>query len=224
MNARLKTFTDKAAANLGARAQSERVMMLALGVLVLVFGAFVLLIEPAQQRTEAARLNVLRSQSQGDSLRASIEQMTALLAQDPNEVSRARLQAIVREQVRIDEEIAGLAGDLTAPEAMTELLISMLERQEGLSLLSFNNTSAVPVAIETNDLENTASASVLYEHGLTLQFAGDYFSTLQYLKFLESISASFFWDSLTITQQQWPNAEFELQIHTLSTEGGFIGA
>lgn len=224
MNPTLKKLTDKVAANLGARAQSERAAILALGVLVLIFGTFVLLIEPAQQRTEVARQSMLRSESQGESLQASIEQMSALLAQDPNEVSRSRLQAIVREQARIDAEIAGLAGDLTTPDAMTELLISMLERQEGLSLLSFNNTSAVPVVIEMNDPEGADSASVLYEHGLTLQFAGDYFSTLQYLKFLESISASFFWDSLTITQRQWPTAEFELQIHTLSTEGGFIGA
>ena len=66
-----------------------------------------------------------------------------LREQDPNETSRARLMVLTREQERIDAEIAGLASDLISPVAMTELLISMLDKQEGLSLVSFENFPAI---------------------------------------------------------------------------------
>jgi MSHA biogenesis protein MshJ len=64
---------------------------------------------------------------------------------------------------------------------------------------------------------------MLYQHNLKIEFMGDYLSTYQYLRFLEEISASFFWDRLRIEQLEWPQAIIVLEIHTLSTEEGFIG-
>jgi MSHA biogenesis protein MshJ len=78
--------------------------------------------------------------------------------------------------------------------------------------------------IGSEDQRPIELASVLYQHNLKIEFRGDFFSTYQYLRFLEEISASLFWDSLRFEQVEWPSANVVLKIHTLSTEKGFIGA
>ena len=80
-----------------------------------------------------------------------------------------------------------------------------------------------------NSDSNALSATVrsisgqVYQHGIALEFRGDYFSTLRYLRLLEQLSDSFYWDSITFTQGDWPSATVRLQLHTLSTEEGFLG-
>jgi MSHA biogenesis protein MshJ len=56
-----------------------------------------------------------------------------------------------------------------------------------------------------------------------IEFQGDFFSTLKYLRFLEEISGSFFWDSVSFKKVAWPEALVTLEIHTLSASEGFIG-
>jgi MSHA biogenesis protein MshJ len=63
----------------------------------------------------------------------------------------------------------------------------------------------------------------VYAHGLVLEFEGDFFTTLKYLRFLEEITRSFFWDTISFRVAEWPSARVTLQIHTLSTDAGFIG-
>ena len=230
---RAKHELKKIEKNLAARARSERVVLLGLS-LVLMWGLGVLLfIEPARASMSAHAANRSAAQSRLLELNTSYQEMLAIREQDPNEISRARLDVLMREQQTLDEDIAGLAGDLISPGAMTELLISILEKQQGLNLLGFENMPAreiflsedaeeSPVA-NTNSTGESGLTSVLYRHGLQIDFEGDYFSTLQYLRFLEGVSESFFWDSLYYSELEWPNARVRLEIHTLSTQEGFIG-
>ena len=228
----LNTVLKNLEKNIAARGKGERAVLLALALIILVGGGYIAVIEPALLRIDVARAEKLQAESQLSALQASFASMLELREQDPNETSRARLMALTREQERIDAEIAGLASDLISPVAMTELLISMLDKQEGLSLVSFENFPAIPIRLNpeagaslgSEDQESIELASMLYQHNLKIEFRGDFFSTYQYLRFLEEISASFFWDSLRFEQVEWPSASVVLEIHTLSTEEGFIGA
>ncbi len=228
----LNTVLKNLEKNITARGKGERAVVLALALLIVVGGGYIAVLEPTLLRIDVARAEKMQAESQLGSLQASVASMLELREQDPNETSRTRFMALTREQERIDAEIAGLTSDLISPVAMTELLISMLDKQEGLSLVSFENFPAVPIPLnpEAGDLVGSEDqgpielASMLYQHNLKIEFRGDFFSTYQYLRFLEEISASFFWDSLRFEQVEWPSASVVLEIHTLSTEKGFIGA
>ena len=232
MSETLNTVLKNLEKNIAARGKGERAVLLALALIIVFGGGYFAVLEPTLLRIDIARAEKLQAESQLGSLQASFASMLDLREQDPNEASRARLMALTREQERIDAEIAGLASDLISPVAMTELLISMLDKQEGLSLVSFENFPPVPILLnpEAADLIGSEDqtpielASVLYQHNLKIEFRGDFFSTYQYLRFLEEISASLFWDSLRFEQVEWPSANVVLKIHTLSTEKGFIGA
>jgi MSHA biogenesis protein MshJ len=158
--------------------------------------------------------------------------------EDPNRFANNRLVVIGREQNQLDGQIAALAGDLVTPNQMTEILTTVLERQSGLELVYFRNEPAAPLrtgvsnagelltetgTLNFDDVVEDEVAGQVFEHGLVIEFQGDFFSTLTYLRFLEEITGSFFWDSISFSQLDWPNALVSLEIHTLSTDQGFIG-
>jgi type II secretory pathway component PulM len=128
----LNTVLKNLEKNIAARGKGERAVLLALALIILVGGGYIAVIEPALLRIDVARAEKLQAESQLSGVQASFASMLELREQDPNETSRARLMVLTREQERIDAEIAGLASDLISPVAMTELLISMLDKQEGL--------------------------------------------------------------------------------------------
>lgn len=232
MAGRFKTILKHIENNISSRTRIERTMLLVIAVVIVVGGGYLAFIEPAMIRIDIARAERTQAELQLPTMMASYESMLELREQDPNETARARLIVLMRLQKRMDAEIADLAGDLISPIAMTELLISMLAKQEGLSLVRFENSPAIPIRVNdgaavapaAGDQTGSELTSVLFQHNLKIEFTGDYFSTYQYLRFLEDISASFFWDSLRFNQLEWPSASVVLEIHTLSTEEGFIGA
>ena len=136
--------------NISSRAKGERAVLLAIALVVVLGGGYIAFIEPALIRIASARAEKSQAESQLLAMAASYESMLELRAQDPNETSRARLMVLMREQERLDTEIAGLASDLISPAAMTELLISMLDKQEGLDLVGFENSPAVPIRLNEN--------------------------------------------------------------------------
>lgn len=228
MNERLQLQLNKAVKKINSRTQSEKIVVL----LVLIAGLVLLYLSIAFDpiRAEIAQLEaqIVNVDRQIEAQRSSYAAMVAASQEDPNKFANDRLAVIAREQSVLDSEISNLAGDLISPSDMTRILTSLLQRQAGLELISFQNKAAVPLRgnvanVAANVPAANTIAGQVYSHGLVLEFQGDFFNTLKYLRFLEEISGSFFWDSISFKQVVWPNALVTLEIHTLSSDSGFIG-
>lgn len=238
MNEQLRQQFERLTQNVNGRKRSEKILLLGIAAAMLSMLWLELAFDPMR-----AELSGLRNQISGVERQILAQQTTynAMLAQsqeDPNRFANDRLQVIAREQAQLDEQINSLAGDLVTPNQMTQILTTVLERQAGLELVYFENEPAVPLragvsnaaeilaetgAVNLDQVSQQEVSGQVYEHGLTIEFQGDYFSTLKYLRFLEEITGSFFWDSISFRQLEWPNAQVTLEIHTLSTDQGFIG-
>lgn len=238
MNSQLRARLAKLIKNIEARKQSERILILGIICAGLVMLWLSLAFDPVRASIATAQSRISNVERQIAAQQTIYAEMLAASQEDPNRFANDRLQVVVREQAQLDQEIANLAGDLVTPNQMTQILTTVLERQSGLELVYFQNEDAIPlrtgisnaadVLAENGDvnLDNTVRQEVtgqVYEHGLTIEFQGDFFSTLKYLRFLEEITGSFFWDGISFRQLEWPNAHVTLQIHTLSTDEGFIG-
>lgn len=238
MNENLRRQLDSVIQNLESRAQAEKIifMVVLIAALALVYLSVVFDPKRADINTSRNAINGVNRQilaqqnSYADKFEASQE--------DPDKFANDRLAVIARSQTQLQEEINNLAGDFVTPNEMTNILTSVLERQEGLELVSFGNQSATPLregisnvaellaatgAVNLDDVVTTGVSGQVYQHGLVIEFEGDFFNTLKYLRFLEDITGSFFWDSISFRQLDWPNAHITLEIHTLSTNQGFIG-
>lgn len=234
MNDQLKVQLDRVVRNIESRARSEKLLMLAVALAALVLSYLTFGFDPLRAEISTLRNQVSAASNQIDAQQRAYAAMIESSQEDPNKFANDRLAFLAREQRQLDEDIRGLAGDLVTPSEMTAILTTVLERFSGLELLYFRNQNALPLRdnLAGNAQDNPALALAdgveltgqVYSHGLNIEFQGDFFSTLKYLRFLEEISGSFFWDSISFKQIEWPRAHISLQIHTLSTDQGFIGA
>lgn len=225
MNEQLKQKLAAATKSFESRQQSEKVAIIVVLIAALVLGYLSLVLDPLRASISTLGSQVSGLERQIQTQQSSYASMVAASQEDPNKFANDRLAVIAREQSRLDSEISNLAGDLISPADMTIILTSVLQRQSGLELISFQNRAAVPLraGVAATGAAEIESKGQVFEHGLVIEFQGDFFSTLKYLRFLEEISGSFFWDSVRFKQGVWPNALVTLEIHTLSANAGFIG-
>lgn len=239
MNERIRQQLKKLAANLAARTKSERLLVLAMACAGVFMVWLLLVSDPIQVKKAEIEGRIASVSRQITEQQAEYAEKVAASEQDPNRYANERLQVVSRELEQLDTQIASLAGDLVTPSQMTEILGTLLERQAGLELTNFENLEALPLQAGVssanqdaedgegednfNEFEQEGLQGQVYEHGLVIEFQGSFFDTLRYLRFLEDITGNFFWDVMSFELLDWPNAHVTLQIHTLSTERGFIG-
>lgn len=238
MNEQLNKYLAPLIGNLEARNQSEKILILGLLAAGLVLTYLSAAFDPVRADLEQIRAQIRGAEVQINAQQNAYQNMVAQSQEDPNRFANERLAVVQREQLQLTSQIQALAGDLVTPNQMTEILTTVLERQSGLELISFQNIEAEPLraansnaeelleesgTLNINDIVQDEVTGQVYSHGLVIQFQGDYFSTLKYLRFLEDITGSFFWDAISFEQMEWPNAHITLEIHTLSTDQGFIG-
>lgn len=236
MNEQLRQQLNTLISNLNGRSRPEKGLILGIVLAGLVMLYLTVAYDPLKADIASLEGQIRSATNQISSQQQAYTALLARSQQDPNKATNDRLAVLVREQALLDQDIDNLAGDLVTPDEMTAILTSVLGQFNGLELLLFSNEEAVPLRddlanapepdAEGRDAVDSSDSSIsgqVYSHGLTIEFEGDFFSTLQYLRFLEDVSGSFFWDSINFKQTEWPTAHVSLQIHTLSTDEGFIG-
>ncbi|MFM1897487.1 MAG: hypothetical protein RLZZ385_2561 [Pseudomonadota bacterium] len=238
MNEALTRRLNKAVADIQARPLAEKAIVLGLLMVGLFMGYLTLISDPLVARRASLELDIGNVTRQIAAQQTAYAQKVAQSQEDPNRFANERLAAIRVEQERIDQDITRLAGGLVTPNNMTQILTAALQGQQDLELMQIQNLAVRPLGSGTgsvaadNLLEDDESVAELrqarvsgqvFEHGILLEFRGDYFSTLRYLKLLENLTGAFFWDTVELRQLQWPNASIRLQLHTLSTQAGFLG-
>lgn len=245
----LQSRWQQAATSYNARPIAEKwiIAAAAVGALIWLYYLFVL----TGQNTQVTALDRQLMTARADLISMEQREQAARQAaiDDPNQAVRLRIERAMAEQERLDGLLTELAGNLVTPQAMTRLLTSMLQDTGGIELVRVENLAPMPMrnamAEQSTDAGSESTADPesgqaagdtdlasgalnerrqqVFQHSLVLELQGDFLSLIEYLGRVESFAASFFWDELTVEQQTWPNATIRLQLHTLSTEEGFVG-
>ena len=214
------------------RPQAERFILAVIGFGGLIYFYLIMINDPAQEQILSLDRQLTTVQRRLIEQQTSAAELQLSGVEDPDSFIRLRLAEIIQDQALVQESIESLAGNLVSPNGMTQMLTGVLDSQEGLTLVKVENiapvalTDGLPVSV-TGASDRAATVRSIgfqvFRHGLILEFQGDYFSTLRYLMFLEKMGQSFFWDSFEFEQTLWPEARVRLELHTLSSEEGFIG-
>ena len=199
-------------------------------VLVIVFLFFYLLfIEPQKLKTEMLKQQLVNSQMQE---RASDQQIALLqkrLGQDPDEENRKLFDRLKKQDQKIVKQLQLTMHGLIAPEQMAQVLESVLTQTTKLKLESLNNLPMRPLlsVLEKENTANGTQAAVddvgVYQHGMQIEFRGTYLDMLAYLEALKSLPWNFYWDSIEMATDRYPQAQIILTVHTLSFAPGWIG-
>lgn len=217
----MKQAISQLANTFDRRSATEKAL---LALVVLAVGGWLLwslLYAPAASETAALERQLANAGSRLDALMLREQAVIRASGEDPDAAARERISRALQQQEQTRERIELLAGNLVTPAAMTRFLTAILDDSATLRLLRVENQAPEVLGASDNN-EETTEAEV-YRHSLLLELEGDYLGLITYLRRVETLGVVFFWDRLQFEQTEWPIGRITLELHTLSTEEGFVG-
>jgi len=201
----------------------------------------------AELKAELAQLNNERKTTQDQ-----LTNLAVAFSNDPAKTKQAEVDQLNNILRDVEEKLSGVSQSLIAAENLPTILESVFHQTQGLELISIKTLPAEEMilaqiaAVEVPVVQTASSTSSVgmipdlatsqpivqqvkpqgsgvYKHGVVLKLRGDYFRVLGLMKSLENLSWKFYWDSLDYKVVEYPQAEIELKVFTLSSEEGLFG-
>ncbi|NNL68240.1 MAG: hypothetical protein HKP30_18470, partial [Myxococcales bacterium] len=178
----------------------------------------------AEQRLAAARSQL---EQIGDRA-ARVAESSRVDPEARNREERDRLRV---QLAQIDEQLAERAGQLITPEQMVRTLREVLAEQQGLRLERFELMAPVSAiadpeeaaAEEAPRADADEARADLYKHAVEIEWVGGYRETLRYLRAVERLGWSLYWERLDYQVIGHPDARVRLRLFTLSEQEDWIG-
>ncbi len=163
------------------------------------------------ERVESGRSELKQLQQQGDILQQGMaHNYGAKLQQEI-----MTLQETIRDT---DQALHSFGQGFIAADKMPQVLQRMLGQQKGVQLTGFEVLSAKAIALG----EQKPSTTLFYEHPMRLTIRGDYFALLGYLEHLKAIPEKLFIRQMDYHVIEYPKAELQLELATVSTNERFF--
>ncbi len=202
----------------------ERVAVSLLVLLSLLMFFYLLFVEPEMQQAGVLKKQIDSTTMQARAGEQQIVLLKKRLMQDPDAQNRQRLTRLKRQKQQISKQLQVKMQGLIAPAQMAQVLEAVLTQTRALKLEKLNNLPVRPLLEDSLDKNKPLPAEVgVYQHGLQMEFRGSYLEMLAYLKLLKTLSWNFYWDSLEVTMEHYPQAQIVMTVHTLSLTPGWIG-
>ena len=191
---------------------------------------FIFLVEPAVKTLQKVPADIAVLQASVDSQEKVLAMLQSQEAKDPNIKARQALKLLRQRLVEDKAAIKRAATHLVGADEMLKVLRTVLSAETGVALVSARSLPiqerqlGQPSAEEGDEKEPNAVSAVLYVHPVELVLEGSYQGLYNYLIKLEKIDQKFFWDILEYDVEKYPDARIRLQVHTLSSDAGWLGA
>jgi MSHA biogenesis protein MshJ len=174
-------------------------------------------------RRAALTERIESAQGELDALAGREDAARAALAADPDAPHRAERERLADEVARLDARMAERSRQLIAPAEMVSTLREILARQEGLSLARFELLPPASALPEIEEAPRAARRPRLYRHAVEMEWVGGYMETLRYLRAVERLGWTLYWETLDYRVTRHPEAHVTLRLSTLSEQEGWIG-
>lgn len=216
----------------------ERAIIFGALLSVLFLGWYAYLMEPLSKEENNLVSELDNKRTQFQTLSDQFALMMQQQSQGPDAANRKKLADLRAEEVRIKEELGKATSHLVKSEAMPDLLRQVLNKSEGLNLVKLSGLGSeplipaapaakgAPAAAETPADTQKALPGELtaaYKHGMEIQFTGDFFSTMNYMRKLEQLDWGFFWESVDFAVADYPQSAASIRVFTLSLNPNWIG-
>ncbi len=219
----------------------ERVLIF-LTLLAVVFLLWQLLVQSSIDKTtkalESERAKITREQQE---LETKITTLTMAMASDPAIAKHKDIDTLRANIGEVEGRLAGLSQGLISAEQLPKVLQDVLARTASIELREVRTLPvtelqlAAPVAPRgvnppstqqgnpATTIQNYVTSTGVYKHSVIIRVAGTYPELLKLLLAIEDLQWKFYWDSLDYRVKQYPNAEIDIQVFTLSSEEGLFG-
>ncbi|MDO6566686.1 agglutinin biogenesis protein MshJ [Alteromonas sp. 1_MG-2023] len=135
---------------------------------------------------------------------------------------KKRVQSDIDKQLKaliaIDEKLKTLDEGFVAADRMPELLMTLLNQQDDVSLINFQVDATQ--AIRFGDGEE--QSAVFYRHNMTLVIEGGFFAVRAYLASLQNADEKVVVTAFDYEVGEYPSAKLTMQLATVSNNETFI--
>lgn len=158
------------------------------------------------------------------SMEGQLDAISSLIGRNPTAVLLNQMNALKKENEKINQAIYDNTAKMVSPQEMTRVLTEMIEKTKDLVVVNLQNLETKPLfdekMLEVNGKEKKFQ---VFNHGLKIEVLGGYFETIRFLKALEEKHMNVIWDGVTYEVKKYPKAKIVIMLHTLSLEQGWIG-
>jgi len=207
------------------------------GILFVLYSIWdALLMQPLSNKQKVVRADLQQMQANHSAIYAQIQKTIDNSRKDPNIELEQKLISLKEELKQLNSEVQATTAQLVSPGQMAKILEDVLHKTKGLKLTALKSLGATSLTGDgqdkkkagsnetTSNDEKSAGTGIVnaYKHGIRIEFEGDYMTTLDYLKELETLDSRFFWGSIEYQVIGYPFARAAIQVFTLSLQKNWI--
>ena len=200
----------------------EKYMLLGVGLFLIMYLIVWFVITPLHTEMSKSKKQIKQSQQALVQAKTKIDMFSHALTQDYTLQLRKEIEQAKLELGNIDKDLSQFSQGFIPPYKMVQVLKQLLAVNSSLQLKSFGLEQVKPVIIETDTKSTEKKEVAFYEHGMSLTIVGDYFSLLNYVKSLGNIKEKLFISQFQYQVMDYPKAELNLVIATVSADEKFI--
>lgn len=216
----MRTSFKKAADYIDALGLNERIGIMIASVLVIFMFWDLLLMQPLDRRQTVLDTQIAEINERVGKLSANLRAIAAKQGDDPNQRLAERRQRLQNSIAALDKQLEEQTADLITPPQMAVALEQVLAKQQKLKLIDMQSLAARPVFEIEEAVNNRGN---VYQHGLEMTLEGRYLDLLNYLRAVEALPYTFFWEALDIETVDYPTTRIKLRVYTLSLDEEWIG-
>ena len=233
-------MTNPIAIKFNALEKRERMLIAVACIVLVIVVCFVVVIEPLMKKSSSLDAQVEQKERMLSTRQAEIDAYTRALSVDPSEPVRAEVAELEKTDKQVTSILQKRSVNLMDPVQMGQVLETVLSDKQGVVLQKLSSLPVQPLRLSSDsdsdsdsDSEPESDAKIgsspsalgapVYSHGFEVELRGGYADIYDYLRHLEGLSSSFFWDSLEYKVSKYPDSEVILRVHTLSAVEGWIG-
>ena len=230
----IKTLQNKID-NLNLR---ERGIVLCGVLFAMYFALDLFAMQPLQVQQKIIQNTLVQKNSELVALNLQLQQIVTTSKESQQERDRLEIQRLRQELASLDQSLKQATANLVTPQQMSKLLQMVLGQTDGLRLKKVTGLGSSPLLLSGQpeqdgktkqtktatgpEMEKTETSTV-YKHGLRIEFEGNFFATLDYMKRLEDLEWNFFWDGIDFKVIDYPDATGTLSFYTISLDKNWIG-
>lgn len=212
-----------------SRVLRERVLIF-LTLLALIFLLWNFLVQAKFVRERnALQAEAAKVATEQQTLQTQMNTLAMAMASDPAIAKTNIIEKLNTDIASVEERLSGLSQGLISAEQLPKVLEEVLLRTSSVRLLQVRTLAATELQLVTATPDATgqgnpaAGGTGVYKHGVLIRVAGSYSQLIQLMTEIEALQWKFYWESLDYTVKQYPNAEIDIRVFTLSSEEGLLG-
>lgn len=202
-----------------------------------------LLIMPVSKQATRLTEEIIAIEAKIERISSEKQVFERVAQRDPDAALKREQLKLQGKLLQLENDLEALSLRLVASENLPEILKAISEFARSVKIQSLKTHPPEMIDIGGRNVEIASIAKAahsyvkddakahqaspserVFRHAISLRIEGRYFEVVEYLKELEGLKWRFYWEGLDYKVTQFPMATVDIELYTLSTDEGMLGA